>query len=547
MRTPIQKTTNGLEARGIAGTYVVLLAMNCPKAYRKGLLGFGILRKDHVTGESVWLRGLKRFDLPASTEGDDVSTHAHPVQKFHWGDYTAKPGQKYTYTIHAFKGKPGALTVFEQVDLEVTTENPESIGKNGHAVHFNRTVAASQAFSRRFPSLPKGEVTDPNARAWLSRGLAESLIKFIDETKAGEGLHLFIYEFEKEEYFEALQRAKKRGVKLEILHDAIIKDGKGPSLEADPLIKKFGLSSVTKGRNGPGIGISHNKFMVRTTKAGKPTIVWTGSTNFTDSGVYAQANVGHVVADAKVAAAYFEWHQDIFKAPDMNASDSRKLAMQISTVPAGSSLKGTQLVLSPRTNVDAIDECAKLVGAAKRMVCFTAPFALHDTLENALEKAPAQVFGLLNKDGVVGKALHEAKNTLLAATGAIDEKSVLEAWQGEMLKESLHHSGVYVHTKFILIDPVSDNPLVISGSANFSNNSSKNNDENQLFIGGETEVADVYLGEFMRIFDHYYFRDVVGKISKKKGEVDGRFLKSDSSWTDDYFNGTRDVLRLAFF
>ena len=197
MRTEIEKTPKGLQARGIAGTYVVLLAMNCPKSYCKGLLGFGIQRKDQSNGEVIWLRGLKKFDLPDSTEGEDVSTHAHPVQKFHWGDYTAKPDRKYTYTIHAFKGEPGALEVFEKVDLKVKTEVPESVGKNGHAVHFNRTVAASQAFSRRFPSLPKGEIEDPESRAWLSRGLAESLIAFFHDVKAGEGLHLFLYEFGK--------------------------------------------------------------------------------------------------------------------------------------------------------------------------------------------------------------------------------------------------------------------------------------------------------------------------------------------------------------
>lgn len=548
MRSLIVKSPKGLKVRGVAGTYVVLLAFDCPKSYRKGLLGFGIQRKDHENDEIIWLRGLKKFDLPDSDEGDDVTTRRNPIQKFHWGDYTTKPGRTYTYTIHAFKGDPRALEDFETVAVKVKCEVPESVGQNGHSVHFNRSAAASQAFATRFPSLPKGDVEDPKARTWLSRGLKEALIAFIDAAQPGEGLHLFLYEFAKEDYFEALKGAKARGVKLEILYDSIVKGGKGPSLESKPLIKKFGLDDVARGRKGSGLNISHNKFMVLTGTDAKPKSVWTGSTNFTDSGVYAQTNVGHVVVDPNLAQTYLDWHQAIFKAPETSAADARKEAMQLTTVPT-SKLSGTTLVLSPRKTIEAVTECAKLVSGAKRMVCFTAPFALHDEVEKALIHAPAQVFGLLNKDGVVGKALHEAPNTQLAAAGAINEKSILEKWQGKLQKESMQHSGVFIHTKIIMVDPLSDNPIVISGSANFSNNSSKNNDENQLFIAGEKEVADVYLGEFMRMFDHYYFRDNVKLMAKeKKTNPKAGFLDENDGWTDRFFDGSeREALRLAFF
>ena len=549
MRSSIVKSPKGLEVRGVAGTFVVLLAFNCPKSYCQGLLGFGIQRRDHENGEVFWLRGLKKFDLPQSDEGDAVSTRHHPIQKFHWGDYTTKPGRTYTYTLHAMTGQPGALVDFDSVDVQVTCEAPESVGKNGHAVHFNRSAAASQAFANRFPSLPPGDVQDPNARTWLSRGLAESLIAFIDSAKAGEGLYLFVYEFEKDEFLEALKRAKTRGVKLEILYDARLdKNGEGPSTHSKPQIIKFGLQAVCKGRKGSGLNISHNKFMVLTDTHGKPRAVWTGSTNFTDSGIYGQSNVGHAVADSNLAQVYFRWHQAIWNAPETSAADSRKIVMNLTTVPT-SNLSGTTLVLSPRKTIEAVTECARLVSAGNRMVCFTAPFALHDDLEQALAKAPAQVFGLLNKDSVVGKELHQAPNTQLAAAGAMNDKSTLEAWQGKLQAESMHHSGVFIHTKIILVDPLSDHPIVITGSANFSNNSSKNNDENQLFIAGETQVADVYLGEFMRMFDHYYFRDHIKRVSQQtKTNPKAGFLDETDKWTDRFFNGgEREALRLAFF
>lgn len=554
MRTETQ-SPQGLRVRAIAGTYVVLLAWNCDAAYCEGLLGFGILRTDHTNDERMWLRGLKKFDLPQSDEGDSVTTRRHPIQKFHWGDYTTKAGRRYTYEVHAMRGTAADLASADSATLEVMCEHPDHVGTNGHAVHFNRSAAASQAFAQRFASLPPGEVTDPAARTWLSRGLEEALVAFIDQAQPGEGLHLFLYEFDKREFARALKAAQSRGVRLEILHDAILdRNGKGPSVKADPLLVEFGLDAVARGRNGAGIGISHNKFMVRTDVDGVPRAVWTGSTNFSDAAIYAQSNVGHAIVGVEPATTYFTWHQTVWNHPDLTVSKTRTQAMALSPLPVASAAStGTSVVFSPRETVGAISLCASLILSAEKMVCFTAPFALHDAIEAALIGAPAQVFGLLNKRGVVEPALYAAPNTSLAAAGALNDRSVLEAWQDKMLREvraeSLHHSGVFIHTKLILVDPLSDQPRVITGSANFSNNSSRNNDENQLFIFTETAVADVYIGEFMRMFDHYYYRDHV-KAAKAEAVADPRavFLDPTDGWTRRYFGGgEREAQRLAFF
>lgn len=548
MRSEIEISPKGLQVRAIAGTYVVLLAFTCPKAYCSGLSGFGIRREDHENGEVTWLRGLKRFDLPDDA-GYNVSTRDHPIQKFHWGDYTTKPGRSYTYTIHALTGKPGALKTVESLALRVSCEQPNSVGNKGHAVHFNRSAAASQAFASRFPNLAAGEIVDINARRWLSRGLEEALIAYIDAAKAKQGLHLFLYEFAKDAFFEALKRAKLRKVKLEILYDGLLDaKGDGPSLDALPQIKKYGLKSVCKARTGTGLNISHNKFMVLSNGKGQPISVWTGSTNFTDGAIYGQSNVGHVISNATVAKQYFDWHQAIWKNPSLPGAASRKLVMSL-TQPPATTAAGSHLVLSPRKSTEAINTCTEWVTASKRLICFTAPFAMHDDLEAALAGTPAHVLGLLNTNGVVGKALHNAPNTQLAASAAIDAQSILEAWQGRLLAESKHHSGVHVHTKILLVDPLSDNPLVVTGSANFSTNSCRYNDENQLFIIGDTAVADVYLGEFIRMFDHYYFRDYVDWVAKQqKIDAQAGFLDPSDHWALRFFDGgEREAARLAFF
>jgi phosphatidylserine/phosphatidylglycerophosphate/cardiolipin synthase-like enzyme len=116
----------------------------------------------------------------------------------------------------------------------------------------------------------------------------------------------------------------------------------------------------------------------------------------------------------------------------------------------------------------------------------------------------------------------------------------LDEWFRE--EEHFRKAGniFFVHTKVLLIDPLSDDPLVCSGSANFSDNSLTENDENMLLIRGNTRVADIYLTEFDRIFRHFYFRNVANEIELKGGAATGAFLdESDDGprhWTASYFN-----------
>ena len=66
----------------------------------------------------------------------------------------------------------------------------------------------------------------------------------------------------------------------------------------------------------------------------------------------------------------------------------------------------------------------------------------------------------------------------------------------------------YIHSKFLLMDPLGSDPIVVTGSANFSDASTNDNDENMLVIRGNRRVADIYFTEFNRLFNHYYFRAV---------------------------------------
>ena len=59
----------------------------------------------------------------------------------------------------------------------------------------------------------------------------------------------------------------------------------------------------------PG-ALGHNKFLVRTDKDGKPVAAWTGSTNWTPTGLCTQVNNGLLIEDPAVAQVYLDqWHR----------------------------------------------------------------------------------------------------------------------------------------------------------------------------------------------------------------------------------------------
>ena len=83
--------------------------------------------------------------------------------------------------------------------------------------------------------------------------------------------------------------------------------------------------------------------------------------------------------------------------------------------------------------------------------------------------------------------------------------------------------------------------MVVTGSANFSDASTLRNDENMLVIRGNTRVADIYLGEFMRLYTHHAFRE---SLAWRQDQP--RFLET-GDWWRDYFGNTARAHRRRFF
>ncbi len=65
-------------------------------------------------------------------------------------------------------------------------------------------------------------------------------------------------------------------------------------------------------------------------------------------------------------------------------------------------------------------------------------------------------------------------------------------------------------------------------------------------ISGDTRVADVYLGEFMRLFNHFFARNLVGE-QEDPATSPQMHLSPNDSWREDHYrDGPTQKERLYF-
>lgn len=538
-----KKTNQDLSVRAIAGSNAILLAMNYPKSKRTGLKGFAIHRTDHTADEAFWLEGMKVFAAtdPHLAPGSRVSTREHPIQDFGWADYTAKPGHIYSYRVLALKGDPAHLEPAAEVEVKVAAESPEG---GDHDVYFNRGVGASQEYARRFGKRKPGSAggdADP-AWVWLSRGNFEAITGFIARAKSSAwGLRIGAYELHLPRVLDALKAAIDRGVDVQIMHDA---DPEDPGPQNQAAIKTAGIDPdlvidrVTS-------AISHNKVIVLL-KGKKPVAVLTGSTNFSASGVFGHANVAHVVEDPAIAKAYLDYWTLLAGNP---AAKPLKQALSKLALPAVPPPLGTSTVFSPRSKADALDYYAGLAGAAKDALFMTFAFGMHDVFKAVYRSGTAPLrYALFEKllgPGVKKADVPAATQEMIDlrkmvenrfAVGARLAGNPLDGWLHEQLT-GLSRRVLYIHTKFMLVDPLGADPIVVSGSANFSKASSDANDENMLVIRGNTRVADIYLTEYMRLWEHFAFREWASTATPADA-AKPRLLDPTDKWSGRYFGDT---------
>lgn len=553
-----KKTNDQLSVQCIAGSYVVLIGWSYPKSKCKNLAGFAIHRTDHEEDEAYWLKGMKTFEStdPGLPDESLHSTRNHPIQSFMWSDYSAKPGHKYTYRVVALKGEADNLHEVAKTKVDITTESPED-GLND--VYFNRGAAASQEYVRRFGNeKPDNSDFDDPKWCWLSRGLYEGMVAFVEEAQEGDKLRICAYEFHFEPFLKVLKAAVKRGVDLKVIYDAKDKPDKEtgkvfPRDENRKAALKAGIKSKCIERSEYKSAISHNKFIIRY-KGDKPVSVWTGGTNFSDGGIYGQSNVGEVAEYPEVAEKYAAYWEML--AQDPTGRELRPLVDELTPTPSGKPVKGTSVIFSPRGSTDILDWYVELANNAKESLFMTFAFGMNSRFKDVYKNSNAGLrFALMEKTVRPMKAGPKKDAEVadirklrfmdenLFAIGSHFRVNKFDSWVAERLT-GLNSHVRYIHNKFMLIDPLSSDPIVIGGSANFSDASVQKNDENMLVIRGNRRVADIYLGEYMRLYSHHAFREFVNRKGSTVPKLN--HLRTDDWWSAHFGTKNRSKRRQYF-
>lgn len=592
------KKLNGYTIYAVAGMDVVSFAIDFIGADTKGLLGFAVERHDITEKEKYFMKGFKVFQdiFPDPAENVLVSTNEHPIQSFVWDDFTAKPEHEYEYFFYPLKGAPKFLEREQPVPITVKTEKIFTDLPEEHDVFFNRGVASSQEYTRRFFNLQPDKIEDPKLREeayeWLTRRLKPAFYKFIDSAKKGDSLFGCFYEFHFQEAVQKFKDAIDRGVQVTLIIDckdnsSVTTDKKtGKETPVASFPEEANLETLTKcgiDVNGKNIirrtarksSIAHNKFLLYQPKgSATPTQVWTGSTNISQGGIFGQTNVGHWIKNAGIAQKYKAYWDVLATDPgaqpnSKNTQEENKIFKQAveaisADMTAEQILQSPETLIpifSPRPNINILDTYFELVDSAEHSACITLAFGVSQNLKNRLLDNTYKnsiVFMMLekkdqakatdkNKDAFVEL---NARNNVYAAYGSFINDP-LNKWVRETNTAylGLNSHVMYIHTKFLLRDPLSARPVIVTGSANFSDASTKENDENMVIIKNSLRAADIYFTEFNRLFNHYYFRSILQdlKAQGKTPDESQLFLSPDDRWLEKYTPGKLRLKRVQMF
>jgi hypothetical protein len=192
MRRLITNAQDTFRVKAYAGTNGVLLAFDLAEERKAGFLGFAIEQKE--SGKPwQWLLNNLTFPGKAHTlpKWNATPSNLAPIQKFRWADYSIEPGTTCKYRVHlVYANLPGTG---EALEIEVTTDDGKP---KDHHVCFNRAVAASQAFGRKFPEMDGLLLKNKNMsieewpvepRDWLENGLQKKIITCLERAKGGVG------------------------------------------------------------------------------------------------------------------------------------------------------------------------------------------------------------------------------------------------------------------------------------------------------------------------------------------------------------------------
>ncbi|MFZ4520195.1 MAG: phospholipase D-like domain-containing protein [Bacteroidales bacterium] len=316
----------------------------------------------------------------------------------------------------------------------------------------------------------------------IYRAVDDTCIAYISRAK--QSIDIAIYNFNVEgisNIAAALNAAFARGVKVRVVTDGGTNNSAIPTLVAG--IGKIGRPVTT--------GIMHNKFMVIDGQSANQDdpIVWTGSCNWTDQNVNTDANNILFIQDASLAKVYTLEFNEMFGST--------------TTTPNATNAK-----FGPAKSDNTPHEL--IIGGNRVEVFFSPSDGVNQQIVNHLATANSdiEIGTMLITRKIISDAIIARKNAGVTAKVIISSISTSDATVVADLGASLgNYFRVYseqglLHSKVMILDQsnAASDPLVWTGSHNWSDAANVSNDENSIVIHNAA-VSNLYYQEFKKRFD----------------------------------------------
>jgi phosphatidylserine/phosphatidylglycerophosphate/cardiolipin synthase-like enzyme len=475
--------------------------------------------------------------------GTRKPTTQWPIQKYVWSDFMVNPGDQVAYRVIPMVGSEGALKEDEanaSAWTDVINIGAETAGRIN--CYFNRGIVASQWLARLLPNdSPTTELrtiiqTPGNdIRNFLGGPIREKLTSLLADTNKKSG-HVFaaLFEFDDPELIPLLQAFGKRA-HIVLANGSVKHKGDDENADARSHIR---MCDVHDRMTAPR-ALAHNKFLVICDSHQMPEAVWTGSTNWTETGLCTQANNAVLIQNPALAQDYLEQWRTLVECEDASPAS---LFSENATPRTIRGLDGTTLWFTPMHGQLDLDQAGEMIRAAKEGILFLMfnpgpRGTLFNDIVDLASPSGQHYDPDLYVQGVLNQDPGTTKNpvTLFNRGERIDANSdvVLPAnipgrfafWVKEVLK--LPRTFAMVHSKVIVIDPYGEKPVVMTGSHNMGPKASGVNDENLLIIEGDSDLASQYAGHIMQVYSQYRWRQ---SVQEQHGNPAWKGLEDDDKW-----------------
>ncbi len=485
-----------------------------------------------------------------------------PFQRFSWTDHDANTGDTVSYrVIPVIRNAAGKLELLESHASDWSPTKTLGTTTGTLKPFFNRGFVMSQFMARylaeRKLSLKQFKDTisdehDKTIRQFLSGDLRLALLAQL-KTALDEKTEIYaaLFELSDKELIDALcALGKKAHV---VLANGSVTNKKGETAEearqrdenkdARKKLKTAGVDVEMKNRFiSPG-ALGHNKFLVRMDKHGKPLIAWTGSTNWAPTGLCTQVNNGLLIEDPKIAQIYLDQWKRLRKA----GSDFPKSLVAENSNPkevgegTPGKVRSTVWFTRASKGVDLAALREEVQKPKVRGILFLmfmpGSTGLFSTVAARSAEPDLYVRGVVSElpngrgdESAVDVNLIDGANHMPFHLDIIQPEGVKHPF-ANFAAEVTHKQflgGIghaIIHSKVVVIDPFSADPVVITGSHNFSTSASAKNDENFIIIKGGHELAEAYAVNILGAYAHYRWRAFLSQTDKP---FNG--LKDNDTW-----------------